>query len=78
MFQQQETQNPAIHSSVILTFVVSTLVGKGKIHMLHIQNATLAGGVTVGIVADENIDLSGAMIVGIQISSRHTEKAQDL
>ncbi|UJR29823.1 hypothetical protein I4U23_017366 [Adineta vaga] len=54
----------SISASVILTFVVSALVGKGKEEIIHIQNATLAGGVAVGTVADKNIGLFGAMIIG--------------
>lgn len=54
----------SISSSCILTFLVSSLVGRGKLDMVHIQNATLAGGVAVGTVADKNIGLFGAMIIG--------------
>ncbi|CAF3750656.1 unnamed protein product [Rotaria sordida] len=54
----------SISASVILTFTVSALVGKGKEEIIHIQNATLAGGVAVGTVADKNIGLFGAMIIG--------------
>ena len=54
----------SISASVILTFIVSAMVGKGKEEIIHIQNATLAGGVAVGSVADKNIDLFGAMIIG--------------
>ncbi|CAF0881801.1 unnamed protein product [Adineta steineri] len=54
----------SISASVILTFVVSALVGKGKEEIIHIQNATLAGGVAVGAIADKDIGLFGAMIIG--------------
>ncbi|CAM4816878.1 unnamed protein product [Rotaria magnacalcarata] len=54
----------SICASVILTFTVSALVGKGKEEIIHIQNATLAGGVAVGAVSDKNIGLFGAMIIG--------------
>jgi len=54
----------SICASVVLTFVVSALVGKGKEEIIHIQNATLAGGVAVGTVADKNIGIFGAMIIG--------------
>ena len=54
----------SISASVILTFVVSAMIGHGKNDIIHIQNATLAGGVAVGAVADKDIGLFGAMIVG--------------
>jgi ammonium transporter Rh len=54
----------SICASVVLTFTISALVGKGKEEIIHIQNATLAGGVAVGAIADKNIGLFGAMIIG--------------
>ena len=54
----------SICASVVLTFVVSALVGHGKKEIIHIQNATLAGGVAIGAVADKDVGLFGAMIVG--------------
>ncbi|CAF1664840.1 unnamed protein product, partial [Adineta ricciae] len=54
----------SISASVVLTFVVSAFVGKGKEEIIHIQNATLAGGVAVGTVSDKEIGLFGAMIIG--------------
>ncbi|CAF4938869.1 unnamed protein product [Rotaria sp. Silwood1] len=54
----------SISASVILTFTISAFVGKGKEEIIHIQNATLAGGVAVGTVADKDIGLFGAMIIG--------------
>ena len=54
----------SISASVVLTFTVSALVGKGKEEIIHIQNATLAGGVAVGAVSDKDIGLFGAMIIG--------------
>ena len=54
----------SISTSCVLTFIVSSVVGKGKKEIEHIQNATLAGGVAVGTFADKNIGLFGAMIVG--------------
>lgn len=54
----------AIASSCIITYVVSMFVGKGRLSMVHIQNATLAGGVAVGAIADMPIQPYGAMIIG--------------
>lgn len=54
----------SITASCITTFIISSLVGKGKLNMVHIQNATLAGGVAVGAVADMNIQPFGAAIIG--------------
>jgi ammonium transporter Rh len=54
----------SITASCVCTFIVSLLVGKGRLNMVHIQNATLAGGVAVGAVADMPIQPFGAMIIG--------------
>jgi len=54
----------SIAASCITTFIVSTLVGKGKLNMIHVQNATLAGGVAVGTMADMAIQPFAAMIIG--------------
>lgn len=55
----------SIASSVLLTFICSCLLNKEKkLDMVHIQNATLAGGVAVGTIADKIIGPGGAMIVG--------------
>ena len=54
----------SICASVIGAFLMSTIVRKGKLDMIHIQNSTLAGGVAVGTVATSDIGLHGAMIIG--------------
>jgi len=54
----------SIASSCIATFIISTLVSKGKLNMVHVQNATLAGGVAVGTLADMAIAPYAAMIIG--------------
>jgi len=55
----------SIASSVLLTYICSCLFHKDKkFNMAHIQNATLAGGVAVGTVADKVIRPAGAMIIG--------------
>jgi ammonium transporter Rh len=54
----------SIASSCITTFIISSLVGKGKLNMVHIQNSTLAGGVAIGCMADMAIPPYAAMIIG--------------
>jgi len=54
----------AIAASCVATFVISLSVGKGRLNMVHIQNATLAGGVAVGAIADMIIQPYGALIIG--------------
>ncbi|CAF0879396.1 unnamed protein product [Didymodactylos carnosus] len=54
----------SICSSVLCTFIMSAFLGKGKKEIIHIQNATLAGGIAVGCVVNKNIGLFGAMIIG--------------
>jgi ammonium transporter Rh len=54
----------SICASVIGAFLMSTVVRKGKLDMVHIQNSTLAGGVAVGTVATLDIGFHGAMIIG--------------
>lgn len=54
----------SICSSVIGAFLISSLVKKGKLDMVHIQNSTLAGGVAVGTISGSNIGLHGAMVIG--------------
>ncbi|XP_033126027.1 ammonium transporter Rh type B-like isoform X2 [Anneissia japonica] len=49
----------------VTTFIVSHFVQKeGKFNMVHIQNATLAGGVAVGASADLMIHPWGAILIG--------------
>ncbi|GFV54649.1 ammonium transporter Rh type C [Trichonephila clavipes] len=55
----------AMVSSCIMAFAVSSLLHKdNKFTMGHIQNATLAGGVAIGAVADMMVHPFGAMIIG--------------
>jgi ammonium transporter Rh len=54
----------AIASSCVSTYVVSLFVGRGRLNMIHVQNATLAGGVAVGAIADMVIQPYGAMVIG--------------
>ncbi|VDH94392.1 ammonium transporter Rh [Mytilus galloprovincialis] len=49
----------------IITFAVSSIVDKnGKLEMVHIQNATLAGGVAVGSTAGMPLHPWGALVIG--------------
>ncbi|XP_073442523.1 ammonium transporter Rh type A [Dendrobates tinctorius] len=55
----------SLAACVLTAYAFSSLVEhKGKFDMVHIQNATLAGGVAVGTCADMNIGPFGAMIIG--------------
>ncbi|XP_061478312.1 ammonium transporter Rh type A isoform X2 [Rhineura floridana] len=55
----------ALAAGTLTAFATSILVeGRGKLDMVHIQNATLAGGVAVGSCADLNILPFGAMLIG--------------
>uniref|UniRef100_A0A3B4B9S8 Ammonium transporter Rh type A n=1 Tax=Periophthalmus magnuspinnatus TaxID=409849 RepID=A0A3B4B9S8_9GOBI len=59
----------SLAACVLTAYAMSSLVEhKGKLDMVspkvHIQNATLAGGVAVGTCADMNIGPFGAMLIG--------------
>jgi ammonium transporter Rh len=43
----------SLMGSVIATFAVSALTGRGRLNMLHVQNSSLAGGVAMVCVAQE-------------------------
>nr|XP_056712814.1 ammonium transporter Rh type A [Euleptes europaea] len=55
----------SLAACTLTAFALSSLVEKrGKLDMVHIQNATLAGGVAVGSCADLEIQPFGAMLIG--------------
>ncbi|XP_075996684.1 ammonium transporter Rh type C 2 isoform X2 [Genypterus blacodes] len=55
----------ALASSVLTTVALSSMSHKGgKLDMVHIQNATLAGGVAMGTAAEFMIQPYGSLIVG--------------
>lgn len=51
-------------AATVVTFAWSNILRRGKLVMEDIQNATLAGGVAVGCVADLYIGPGGAIIIG--------------
>ncbi|MBN3319461.1 RHAG protein, partial [Atractosteus spatula] len=56
----------SLAACVLSAYAISSLVEKkGKLDMVHIQNATLAGGVAVGTCADMAIGPFGAMLIGL-------------
>jgi len=55
----------ALGACCVSTFALSSLLSEDKFNMVHIQNATLAGGVAVGTCADMMIDPWGGVLVGI-------------
>ncbi|TRY58414.1 hypothetical protein DNTS_002043 [Danionella cerebrum] len=55
----------SLAASVLTTFAISSLSKKhGKLDMVHIQNATLAGGVAMGTASEFMITPYGSLIVG--------------
>uniref|UniRef100_A0A4W4G657 Ammonium transporter AmtB-like domain-containing protein n=1 Tax=Electrophorus electricus TaxID=8005 RepID=A0A4W4G657_ELEEL len=56
----------SLAASVLTTFAVSSLSAKrGKLSMVHIQNATLAGGVAMGTAAEIMVSPYSALVVGV-------------
>nr|XP_034955006.1 ammonium transporter Rh type B isoform X1 [Zootoca vivipara] len=60
----------SLSASTLATFALSALVnGGGKLDMVHVQNAALAGGVVVGTSGDMMLTPFGAMIAGVLAGS---------
>ncbi|KAK7105781.1 ammonium transporter Rh type A-like [Littorina saxatilis] len=55
----------SLAACTIVTFAISAMLdNKGRFDMVHIQNATLAGGVAVGTTADMPLEPWGAVLMG--------------
>jgi ammonium transporter Rh len=54
----------ALCGSTMSTFIISRLLHKFRFDVVHIQNATLAGGVSMGVIANLPINIATAMGVG--------------
>ena len=54
----------ALTASCTWSFLVSHVTCKGKFDMVHVQNATLAGGVAMGSASDLIVGPGGAMVIG--------------
>ncbi|CAH1245695.1 RHAG [Branchiostoma lanceolatum] len=55
----------SLAACAVVTFAISSAVEKdGKVNMVHVQNATLAGGVAVGTSADMMVHPWGALLIG--------------
>nr|AQP25678.1 rhesus family C glycoprotein [Fluvitrygon signifer] len=55
----------SLAACVLTTIAISSITEKkGKINMVHVQNATLAGGVAMGTAAEMMLSVYGALIVG--------------
>jgi ammonium transporter Rh len=54
----------AIAASVVVTVGLSSLLGKGKISILHVQHAAIVGGIAIGSVADMKIQIYIALLAG--------------
>jgi len=51
--------------SCVAAFLASTVYHKGNMAIMDVQNATLAGGVAIGAVADGGVEIWGALLIGL-------------
>lgn len=54
----------ALSASTTWAFLLSHVVHKGKFKMVHVQNATLAGGIAIGSSSDLVVGPGGALLIG--------------
>ena len=54
----------ALVASTVVTFALSALLSSGKLRPVDVQNATLAGGVSIGVLANIPLGPAGALAVG--------------
>jgi ammonium transporter Rh len=63
----------SISASCVASFIVSSkLSGDNKFHMVHVQNASIAGGVGIGAVANLIIKPGGAVAIGLAAGTLST------
>ena len=54
----------ALMACTLVAFAMSQVLGDSKLDMVHIQNATLAGGVAVGTASNMMLQPWGALMIG--------------
>jgi ammonium transporter Rh len=54
----------SLTGSCMATFIATSFLHHGYFNIVDVQNATLAGGVSIGAIADLNIGIWGALLVG--------------
>eukprot|EP01120_Amphizonella_sp_Union-15-10_P016293 TRINITY_DN8546_c0_g1_i1.p1 TRINITY_DN8546_c0_g1~~TRINITY_DN8546_c0_g1_i1.p1 ORF type:complete len:486 (-),score=52.93 TRINITY_DN8546_c0_g1_i1:81-1538(-) len=54
----------SLTGSILSVFIVTRIINKRKFDIIHVQNSTLAGGVMMGVAADLDLTLGGALVCG--------------
>jgi ammonium transporter Rh len=54
----------SIAASTVVSIGLSSLVGNGRLNAMHVQHATFAGGIAIGSIADCNLQVYIALIIG--------------